>query len=495
MALRLHPRNARRTVRLVAGFSAVLLATTGIAACGKSSDKTGSSAAGATTTITIEGPNQWNDSGSSFGKPWENLIAAFEKQEPTIKVTTSVLPLKTFGQTISTQLSAGTAPELLFNQATFQPYMVHHLDAEMKQPNPYVPGNKAWIDLFNPTYFGTDHASSVDGEGHLNWVPFNLVGIAVFYNQDAFTKAGVKAPITTFSGLINTCQKLTAAGYTPFAMENSDIGVSWSAAAIAYQMLAPKYAGLNVYDAAGKAGTSPQLTTKDWTKAVLTGQVKTTDPEVAETLRLTKQFFDSCVTKNWSGITGNSGALVGIRDFSTAKAAMTWGTDFASDTLSDVKFKYGTMPFPTVMKDSSSASQNVPAQWGVSAGGTSYMIPAKITGAKLAAAVKFLQFVSAPDHIQTWLSETGAVAAVSGVKTTAANAGYLAGDWGKPAVVGSVPAGPPGTTLVGLYDGYLLGAKTLPPQEEYLQGLWNKWAAYNVTTNKWQSETWAKGVK
>lgn len=478
--------------RLAAGGLCLLAAASAIAGC--SSSKSGSSSGGV-TTITLAGPNQWNDSGSSFGKPWNDLIAAFEKQEPKIKIKTDVLPLKTFNQTISTQLSAGTAPELVFNQATYQPYMVHHLDSELKKPNPYVPGNKRWIDLFNSKYYGYNQANSVDAQGHLNWVPFNLVGIAVFYNKTAFSKAGISAPITTFGDMMTACTKLKTAGYTPFAMEDSDIGVGWSFNALAYQLWAKYYKTLNVYNASGAPGSSPQLTTKDWAKAVLSHQISTSTPEVAETLKLTKQFFDSCVTKNWSGVAGNSGSLVGIRQFASGQAAMTWGTDYASDALSGVKFSYSTMPFPTVTTASSPLSQNFPAQWGVSTGGTSYMIPAKTSGAKLQAAIKFLQFVSAPQHIQAWLAATGAVPAVSGVKIPATAAGFLSGQWGTPAIVGTFPGPPPGITLVDLYDGYLLGSKSLSQEISYLQGMWQKAEVYQVQTSKWTNEPWAKNAK
>ena len=80
-------------VRVVAGLAAVAVAL-GASAC--AGDDGGSSSDGEKLTITLEGPNQWNESGSSFGKPWEELVAAFEKAEPTIRVKTVVLPLSKY---------------------------------------------------------------------------------------------------------------------------------------------------------------------------------------------------------------------------------------------------------------------------------------------------------------------------------------------------------------------------------------------------------------
>src|ERR1017187_5610553 len=87
------------------------------------------------TTITLEGPNQWTESGSSFGRPWDQVVAEFKKVTG-VKVNTDVLPLATFFSVESAQLAAGTTPDLVFNQVTYQPYMVVALNKYLNQPNP-----------------------------------------------------------------------------------------------------------------------------------------------------------------------------------------------------------------------------------------------------------------------------------------------------------------------------------------------------------------------
>jgi ABC-type glycerol-3-phosphate transport system substrate-binding protein len=439
----------RRTVSfaLAATCSAAL-----VAACSSSGD----GGKGNSVTITLEGPNQWTDSGSSFGPAWEDLVKAFEKTEPGIKVKTVAMPIKTFSQTISTQLSAGTAPELVFNQAVYQPYMVHHLDTELQQPNPYVEGNAKWMDVFEPTLFSKDVPAALDGEGHLNYIPLNVFATGLFYNKDAFAKAGVTAPVKTFAELMTACQKLDDAGYTPLAMDASDFAVVVFTHALADMLLDKYYDGLNEFTPAGEPGQSTQITKKDWVKAVLTKEISTSTPEVVEVLKLLKQLYGTCATKNWSGIASTSGAMTNPRDFVSGKAAMTLGTDYAPTLLGKADFGYAAMPLPTVTTESSSLAQGVAARYGASVGGTSYMIPSTTKGAKLKAAVKFLQFVSALRLGTYW------------------------------------PGAPAGVTLVGLYDGYLLGSKSLDEQKGYLQSMWKKWADLQVTTFKWQSEPWAK---
>ena len=483
------------TLRIVSRTGAATLAASCILmvipACSSDQDNETS---GAVTTITLEGPNQWTDSGSSFGPAWDRLVAKFEKDNPKIKVKTVVLPLKKFGQTISTQLAAGTAPELVFNQAAYKPYMIHHLEGDLKKPNPYVSGNKAWIDLFKPKFYGLTNSSSIDAQGHVDYAPFNLFAAGVFYNKDAFAKAGVQAPVKTFADLMTACDKLTASGYTPFGLDNSNKSVGWTIRVIANMLLSKYYDEINVFDAAGKPGSNPQVTEKDWTKAILTEQITPKTPEATESLKLLKQFFDACATKNWSGITGNSGAMTNIKDFASGKAAMAWGTDYAPAALSDVTFDYASMPFPTITKDSTPLSSNFAAQYGVGTG-TNYMIPAPIKGDKLKAAIKFLQWMSVGKNIQQWLEDTGAIPAVVGADAPPNTEGLTGGAWGETMKMHSgIITRPPGTTPVSLFDGYLLGSKSLSQEQSYLAGMWKKGAAHKVKANKWGNEPWAKGA-
>lgn len=477
---------SRRTVLRGAAGSAALA---GLAAC------SGNDSGGA-TTITIEGPNQWTDSGSSFGPAWDKLIAKFEKANPGITVKTVVLPISQFLETISTQLSAATAPELVFNQAPHESYMVYHLDDDLQKPNPFVPGNKAWIDLFDPKYFTPKLANVIDEEGHVDWLPFNLFTRGIFYNEDAFAKAGVTAPITTFADLIASAPRFKAAGYTPFAMDNGNIGMGFTYQTMYDMMMIKYFDRFDYFDAAGDPGKNSQITAKDVTRAVLSGKLNPRLPEVAELFRLLKQFSDTCCTPNWSGIAGNSGTMAGIREFVSGKAAMAWGTDYTKALLAgSVKFSYDSMPFPTITKESSSLSTNYAARCGLTSGATSYMIPAKTSGDRLAAAITFLQWMSVGSNVQTWLDETGAVPAVLGAKAPPEAAALTTGVWAEGASMGAPPDGPSGQSGLAVYEGYLLGSKSLAEEQGYLADVWRKGAIQQAKTKGWSDESWAGAAK
>ncbi|MFI7423840.1 ABC transporter substrate-binding protein [Nonomuraea sp. NPDC049684] len=468
---------------------AALLALTGCGLLGTGG--TSAQDGGGKVTITLAGPNQWNASGSSFGPAWEALVDAFEKREPGIEVRTQVLPLDGFMQTITTQLAAGTAPELVFNQPPHKAHEVHALDAELQKPNPYVPGNQRWIDVFRKEYYGPAVSKALSKEsGKLEYIPFNLVAIGLFYNKDAFAKAGVDQPPATWEDFRSACGKLKAAGFDPVALDKGGLAAGWTWEAVSTQLIDKYHDDWNFFDATGKPGKAPTVTEKSMSKAIKQGTLTTRTPEVAESLKIYKEFFD-CGTPNWTGV-ADGGATVGYRDFVSGKAAMSWGTDFAVEALkADAKFALGTMPFPTITRASTPLSSEAPARYGASIGGTSYMIPSTVKGEKYAAAVKFLQYMSSP-AIKPWLDATGGLPAVEGVEPSAETAGLLEGEWGKPFRVTALPGGPEGTSFRDVFDGYLLGRRSLEEELADLDKWWKRGIEAGIKKNAWGDEDWAR---
>jgi ABC-type glycerol-3-phosphate transport system substrate-binding protein len=487
-----------QTVRLGLASLLSLGAVAGpLAACSASTGPGNSMGNLAGTTITLEGPNQWTQSGSSFGAPWDTLIAEFKKVTG-VTVHTDVLPLATFSNVESAQLAAGIAPDLVFNQATYQPDMVIPLNQYLNQPNPFVAGNKSWLSEFDQSAFSAAVPGVLDPKGNFDWVPFNLVGIAMYYNKTAFQRAGITAPISTFSQLISDCGALTKAGYTPMAMDNSGIGTLFPYRPILDQLIQKQFNELNHFTVTGAPGTAPELTTEDEVWGIATGKFSASDPYVEESLVLLKQLFDSCATRNWSGVTGLSGDGVGLPQFESGKAAMAFAVDFGYGTIAaSAGFPIGSMPFPEITTATTQLSADVPARSGTTIGGTSYMIPAHTSGKALRASLLFLQFICAPQYITNWLAQTGGIAAIHGITPPASAAAYFNGAWSEPEIINPFAAGSgiaPGVPFSQGYDGYLLGSKTLSQEVSYLEGLFRQGAAYLVHTDGWGGQPWASSL-
>jgi ABC-type glycerol-3-phosphate transport system substrate-binding protein len=442
---------------------------------------------GKKVTIELRGPNQWNNNAKSFGTEWDALIKAFKKSEPNITVKTQVQPLTSFYQTNSTELAAGTAGDLIFNQAKYTPDMVYSLDTVLKKPNPYIPGNKKWIDAFDSKYFGYA-MGTVNGKGHIDYIPLNLIGIGVFANKNLAAKAKVTLPIKTFTQLFDACKKFKAVGVSPWGWDNSYIPINWTWRVISSMYMQDAYTSLNQFKADGTAGVNASLVTpKSMAKAILTSDIKATDPQVQASLIMLKKFVDNCATKNWSGITNNNGAVSAYDDFFAGRAAMTWGVSFGLASLNAAKFKTTIFPFPTINKAADPLSPGHDARWGIGVGGTSYMIPISTKGDKLAASIKFLQYVSSANGLK-WAGKSGGISPIKG-KSSGVDLG-AGGAWGQPQYIYAL-AEAPGNTIRSIFDGLLLGSKTLAETTATLQDNWTAGAKQLVKDNNWTAESWA----
>ena len=480
----------RNQVRLIASMSSLalvtaLVATTGSTAANAASPKY----TGEKVTIELRGPNQWNNNAKTFGKEWDELVRTFQKQEPNITLKTVVQPLNSFYQTNSTQLAAGTAGDLVFRQAKYTPDMVYSLDKDLAKPNPYIPGNKKWITAFDSNFYGYKIGGVPDANGNLQWIPFNLIGIGVFANQDLATKSGVKLPIKNFTDLFAACKKYKAAGVSPWGWDNSFLPIAWSWRVISAMYMQNSYNNINVFGVDGKAGKSEKsISSKSISRAILTEELKATDPQVQAALAMLKKFVTNCATENWSGVVNNNGAVTAYDEYFAGKAGMTWGVSFGLASLNAAKFKSTIFPFPTVDKAADPLASGVDARWGIGVGGTEYMIPISTKGDKLAAAIKFMQFLSSPAGLR-WAGTSGGISPLKG-KSSGVDLG-ADGDWAKPQFI-NAPAEAPGNTVRSIFDGLLLGTKTLAETTATLQSNWTAGAKQSVKDNGWESESWAK---
>jgi multiple sugar transport system substrate-binding protein len=447
---------------------------------------------GEQVTITLAGPNQFNSDPATFGPAWEELIAAFEKAEPNIEVETTVLPLSEFKNTLSTQLAAGTAPELIFAQTAHTPEQVVTLDEYLEQPNPYVEGNERWLDLFDADYFGPNSSVSRNAANHYEFVPFNLYIFGLYYNADVFDDAGVSVP-ETYGELLETCDGLREAGYTPLAFDNTWLAQNSVFKPIMASLLSKYYDDWNRYGGDGEPGQATQVSQKSFANLMLTAEITPQSvPEVGEALELAKEVVDRCATDNWSGVASTGTTFTGAQEFLSGKAGLSFGANFSADSLADVEWEYGTLPFPTITRRDTPLATGEASRLGATVGGTSYMIPAYIEGAKLDAAIKFLQFVSSPEHVQPWLDGSGGIPALTDAAPAPGLEGFLDGEWAVPPLVPDPQFIPKAVTGQAIYTGYFTGSKSLDAQLDELAGYWIEKSKELAADGGW-TEDWATG--
>ena len=204
-----------RSMRLglaLAAMSAVLLT-----ACGGSS-----SAGGASGTVRLSG---WTSTPAE-DKLLTDQIAAFQVAYPNIKVTYEPVP-KDFRTKLKAQLASGTEPDVFYvelgDAAGFmQKHVLLDLRSEMAKT-----GTKA-SDFSSGVLAAFKTGDAIYG------IPKDFNTLALFYNKDMFTAAGVSPPTKdwTWSDLTSAAKKLTkpgqwglitnpdAARWAPFVYQN-----------------------------------------------------------------------------------------------------------------------------------------------------------------------------------------------------------------------------------------------------------------------------------
>jgi len=156
---------------------------------------------------------------------WDNqqvmqpIITAFEKANPTIKVDFSYAPpVPQYISTLQTRLRSGTAADVFI------------ITAENKVD---LMGNKLVKDLANEPFMSNIADASKAAytkDGAVYGAALSSWGGGIIYNKDLLAKAGFTTPPQTWDGFLGLCQKLKAAGVTPF-LEGTD-GIPVTVAAL-----------------------------------------------------------------------------------------------------------------------------------------------------------------------------------------------------------------------------------------------------------------------
>ncbi len=97
-----------------------------------------------------------------------------------------------------------------------------------------------WKDQF---VAGAFDKATYDGKAYA--VPLNLASACVFYNTEMFEKAGATVP-TTYDELLDTCEKLKAAGFTPITIS---AGTPWCLSMLAGYLCQREGADLDAINA------------------------------------------------------------------------------------------------------------------------------------------------------------------------------------------------------------------------------------------------------
>src|SRR5689334_4608355 len=142
----------------------------------------------------------------------EAVVAAFKEQNPGVTVKAEYLGTEAYQAAMRTQLSAGTAWDVMF----VWPGNGNPSALDVLQPYGYLTdlSDQSWASQMPE---GLKPVTQVDGKTYL--LPMAFTGIGAIYNQTALAAIGGRAP-TTWTALLALCDAAKAHGKAAFALGN-----------------------------------------------------------------------------------------------------------------------------------------------------------------------------------------------------------------------------------------------------------------------------------
>ena len=227
--------------KLLAAILTVSMTAALLAGCGASAD-TGTGAAG--TEASAEGSSDaestadsgevqeitwmfWDDLmatedliSKGYGDVIDRFNADYEGQYHVTAITTN---LEEYYPKLNALVASNETPDVFI--VSPGPNLTTYVDPGVAAPLDDYLAADGWKDSF------TSDAvfSQMTYDGKIYAVPLNIAAACAFYNTEMFEKAGVEVP-KTWDEMLDACEKLEAAGYTPITIS---AGTAWCLSMVA----------------------------------------------------------------------------------------------------------------------------------------------------------------------------------------------------------------------------------------------------------------------
>ncbi|MET9684188.1 ABC transporter substrate-binding protein [Streptomyces coeruleorubidus] len=348
--------NTRATTALIAATTAATL----LAACSGGTKAGSDSGSGGSRTLTLASVDQ----GSV-----EDVVKAFEKANPGVKVRYTTSGADQYQQQIRTQLSSGTAPDVM--------------SVWPGNGNPgatYVLAEPGYLRDLSDQPWAAKLPDAIKAVAQYEGKTYNAIfgqnGIGAVYNRQAMAKAGLTPP-DTWTELLAFCRAAKAKGTPAFALGNQD---NWVTQLVLYALVATTvYGDDRDFDKKMQAG---QATFADspWTTAL----------EKYLTMEKTGCFQKNPLGTNYEASQGlvATGKTLGIVQGNWVIALLKQKNPKATFTLKALPAT--DTPAETI----------IPA-----AAGAGYAVNAKAKNEELA--LKFVNFVMSPEGMNLFAKKQG----------------------------------------------------------------------------------------
>ena len=149
-----------------------------------------------------------------FGEVVDRFNADYEGQYHVTMITTQ---LEEYYTQLNALVAAGETPDVFI--VSPGPNLTDYVEPGVAAPLDEYLEADGWKDTFSSDAL----FSQMTYDGQIYAVPLNIAAACVFYNKDIFEEAGAEVP-TTYDELLEACQKIKDAGYTPITIS---AGTAW----------------------------------------------------------------------------------------------------------------------------------------------------------------------------------------------------------------------------------------------------------------------------
>jgi raffinose/stachyose/melibiose transport system substrate-binding protein len=148
---------------------------------------------------------------------WQSLADEYMAEHPNVTIEISVLENEAFKTKLTTVMQSGEPPDVFqsWGGGVMNEYATAGLLKDITADLDADGG--AWRGTFSPGALGV---YSYEGKNY--GVPWDMGMVGFWYNKDLFAQAGIEAPPTTWTELLEDVQKLKDAGITPIALAGGD---------------------------------------------------------------------------------------------------------------------------------------------------------------------------------------------------------------------------------------------------------------------------------
>jgi multiple sugar transport system substrate-binding protein len=325
-------------------------------------------AAALTTAAAPVEIEYWQYFYESKAKLVDELIAEFQKQNPNIKVIHTTFPYEQYNEKVAASVPAGRGPDVI---NLYYGWLPKYIDSGYLAP---LPEKDFPVAAIEKDFVPMVQIAKVDGKYYA--LPTAVRNLAIFYNKDLWTKAGLDPakPPKTFDELAEAAQKLTKVEGGKMTVAGWRVDLSNQDHNLYREILVRAYGGVPQSEDHKKIlWNATPAGYEAWQFLVdLTVKHKVSDPTI-----------------------GQDGPTAWLAQ---QAAVMVSGSFYLGTAKSKATFNWGVFPMPAGPK----AQANFGSFW-------THGITTKAAKdpAKLAASVKFLQFLTSAEVMKKWTPAIG----------------------------------------------------------------------------------------